>query len=227
MQQSYENIYKSSFICLLTRGKPLPMTNEIFDIYGDDPVALCRTWLAEAEKSEINDPEAVCLATADKEGRLSARMVLLKEISERGFKFHTNEQSRKGRDIAENPYAALCLYWKSTRKQIRVEGRVEQAGEDEADEYFATRSIERKIGAWASKQSTPFARRAQMEDAVKKYEAEFAGADAIPRPPYWKGYRVIPSRIEFWIAHEHRLHTRFVYTRDDPASAWGATWLCP
>ena len=147
----------------------------------------------------------VCLATADKEGHPSARMVLLKEISARGFKFHTNADSHKGQDIRGNPYAALCLYWKSTRKQIRIEGRVEQAGEDEADEYFATRSIERKIGAWASKQSTPFAHRAEMEEAVKKYEAEFAGADHIPRPPYWKGYRVIPVHIEFWIAHEARL----------------------
>ncbi|MCB1562828.1 MAG: pyridoxamine 5'-phosphate oxidase [Alphaproteobacteria bacterium] len=203
------------------------MTNEIFDIYGNDPIALCKTWLAEAEESELNDPEAVCLATADKEGHPSARMVLLKEISARGFKFHTNADSHKGQDIRGNPYAALCLYWKSTRKQIRIEGRVEQAGEDEADEYFATRSIERKIGAWASKQSTPFAHRAEMEEAVKKYEAEFAGADHIPRPPYWKGYRVIPVHIEFWIAHEARLHTRFAYTRPASTAPWNATWLCP
>lgn len=203
------------------------MTDEIVKIYGDDPIGLCRNWLAEAEKSEINDPEAVCLATCDAQGHPSARMVLLKEISERGFKFHTNAESRKGRDIAQNPYAALCLYWKSTRKQIRVEGRIEQATEEEADAYFATRSIERKIGAWASQQSRPFERRADMEEAVRKYEAEFAGADAIPRPPYWKGYRVIPERIEFWIAHEHRLHTRFVYTRESNAAPWTATWLCP
>ncbi|MEZ5918958.1 MAG: pyridoxal 5'-phosphate synthase [Alphaproteobacteria bacterium] len=129
--------------------------------------------------------------------------------------------------ISGNPCAALCLYRKSTRKQIRIEGRVEQAGEDEADEYFATRSIERKIGAWASKQSMPFAHRAEMEDAVKKYEAEFAGTDHIPRPPYWKGYRVIPARIEFWIAHEARLHTRFAYTREASTTPWDATWLCP
>lgn len=190
-------------------------------------MALCKAWLAEAEKTELNDPEAVCLATCDQNGRPSARMVLLKDISQRGFKFHTNADSRKGRDIAQNPYAALCLYWKSTRKQIRIEGRIEQAGADEADAYFATRSIERKIGAWASKQSTPFDKRADMEEAVKKYEAEFAGADSIPRPPYWLGYRLIPERIEFWIAHEHRLHTRFVFTRPTPAEAWNATWLCP
>jgi pyridoxamine 5'-phosphate oxidase len=201
------------------------MTDEITKEYGNDPVALCQRWLAEAELSEPNDPEAVNLATASKDGRPSNRMVLLKEIDERGFKFHTNEQSHKGKDIAENPFGAMCLYWKSIRKQIRIEGRIEQASAEEADQYFQTRPIERQIGAWASKQSTAFEKRADLEAAIKKYEDEFAGADNIPRPSYWKGYRLIPESIEFWIAHKDRLHTRFVYKKSN--EGWAAHWLCP
>jgi pyridoxamine 5'-phosphate oxidase len=202
------------------------MKNEVFKEYGNKPLQLCRDWLEEAGKSEPNDPEAVCLATCDHTGRPSARMVLIKDISENGFKFHTNENSRKGQDLAHNPKAALCFYWKSTRKQIRIEGTVEQVGEEESDAYFSTRPIERQIGAWASKQSQPFEQRADLEAAIEKYEGKFAGAENIPRPPYWKGYRLIPESIEFWIAHEHRLHTRFVYTRAADGT-WSAHWLCP
>lgn len=200
--------------------------NEIFDQYGDDPIALCKNWLSEAEKTEINDPEAVNLATATKDGRPSNRWVLIKDINEHGFKFHTNAESRKGQEIEANPHGAINFYWKSTRKQIRIEGRIEQVSKEESDEYFTTRPIERQIGAWASKQSTPFERREEMENAVKKYEDEFADIDNIPRPPYWKGYRLIPERIEFWIAHKDRLHTRFLYTKNS-ADEWTATWLCP
>ncbi|MCC6598412.1 MAG: pyridoxamine 5'-phosphate oxidase [Alphaproteobacteria bacterium] len=201
------------------------MSKEIFTRYGADPLALCRDWLAEAQKTEPNDPEAVCLATCDAKGRPSNRMVLLKQIDAHGFKFHTNEMSRKGRDMAENPFAAMCLYWKSLRRQIRIEGAIEIAPETEADAYFATRSIERQIGAWASQQSTPYEKLEDLQAQVKKYEDEFSGADSIPRPPYWKGYRLVPLSIEFWIAQEHRLHTRFVYKKE--RENWTATWLCP
>ena len=124
----------------------------------------------------------------------------------------------------------MCLYWKSLRKQIRIEGYIEQASPEEADEYFATRPIERQIGAWASKQSSRFEKLQDMEEAVKKYESEFAGSDNIPRPEYWNGYRLVPSTIEFWIAHKDRLHTRFVYTKtntDQKNNEWTAHWLCP
>src|SRR5690606_26444840 len=127
-----------------------------------------------------------CLATSDAQGRPSARMVLIKAIDESGFKFHTNAESRKGRDMAENPCAALCFYWKSLRRQIRVEGRVEQVDEAQADAYFKTRPVERQIGAWASKQSRPFEKREDLQAEVKKYEQEFSGAESIPRPPYWQ-----------------------------------------
>ena len=202
------------------------MSNEIFDKFGNDPIVLAKGWLEEATKSEPNDPEAVCLATCDNNGTPSNRMILIKGIDEKGFKFHTNAESRKGQDITDNPKAAMCLYWKSTRKQIRIEGHIEMAAQDEADKYFATRPIERQIGAWASNQSQPFEKWEELEAAVKKYEDEFADSDNIPRPEYWKGYRLIPERIEFWIADKHRLHTRFVYTKT-PDGDWTATWLCP
>ena len=202
------------------------MTNDIFERYGDDPIALCRNWLSEAEQGEPHDPEAACLATCNAQGIPSARMVLIKEISQGGFKFHTNEESHKGQDLAENPHAELCFYWKSLRKQIRVRGRVQQVEDQEASDYFATRSIERKIGAWASKQSQAFDKREELESAVQQYQEKFSGEDHVPRPPYWKGYRLQPNAIEFWIAQKDRLHTRFVYTRQDDG-AWHATWLCP
>ena len=201
------------------------MSQEIFDQFGKNPISLCKQWLEDAIQSEPNDPEAVNLATCNKDGSPSNRMVLVKEISDKGFKFHTNAESQKGTQIAENPKGSMCFYWKSTRKQIRIEGRIEEASAEEADDYFATRSIERQTGAWASKQSSAFEKWEDLENAVKKYEEEFAGVDNIPRPPYWKGYRLVPDSIEFWIAHKDRLHTRFVYKKD--GEDWTATWLCP
>ena len=200
--------------------------NEIFKQYGKDPIKLCQDWLEDAVKSEPNDPEAVCLATCDSNGNPSNRMVLIKSINENGFKFHTNSDSRKGKDMADNPKAAMCLYWKSLRKQIRITGNIEQATPEEADEYFNTRPIERQIGAWASKQSEPFDKWEELEATVKKYEDEFAGSNNIPRPEYWNGYRLVPQSIEFWIAHKDRLHTRFVYTKTSDGR-WTAHWLCP
>lgn len=203
------------------------MNPEILTEYGDDPIALVRAWLDEAVESEINDPEAMNLATCTANGKPSNRMVLLKEISDKGFKFHSNAESRKGTDITDNPYASLCLYWKSTRKQIRIEGRIEIVGEEESNAYFDTRNIEKQIGAWASKQSRPYASRDELAGSIAKYEGEFAGTDNIPRPPYWIGYRVIPARIEFWIAHKDRLHTRFEYTRGSDDAPWDSIWLYP
>jgi len=206
------------------------MSNEIFEQFGNDPIALAKGWLSDARKNEPNDPEAACIATCDAQGNPSNRMILIKEITGKGFKFHTNAKSRKGQDIADNPKAAMCLYWKSIRKQIRIEGDIEQTTESESDQYFKTRPIERQIGAWASKQSQTFEKREDMQNAIKKYEDEFAGVDNIPRPEYWKGYRLIPKSIEFWIAHKDRLHTRFVYTKIEGSqdnNVWTATWLCP
>jgi pyridoxamine 5'-phosphate oxidase len=178
----------------------------------DDPFKTFANWLEEAKASEINDPNALNLATADKNGRPSNRMVLLNGLDERGFVFFTNEESRKGRDIIENPFAALCFHWKTLRRQVRVEGRVEIVSDAEADAYFNSRPRQSRIGAWASAQSRPLADYHDLKDAVARYEKEYEGREHIPRPPYWKGFRVIPDKIEFWIDGEFRLHRRYIFT---------------
>lgn len=200
------------------------MSIDIINTYGNDPFVLLNQWYTEAEKSEPHDPEAVCLATADAHGRPSARMVLIKQMDERGFKFHTNSESRKGHDLEENPYAALCFYWKSLRKQVRAEGRIERVAAKEADDYFSSRPRARKIGAWASDQSSHY-HSGELETRIAEIEARFEGVEDIPRPPYWNGYTLIPERIEFWIAHKDRLHTRFEYIRH--TDGWAPHWVCP
>jgi pyridoxamine 5'-phosphate oxidase len=178
----------------------------------DDPHALFDAWLAEARAAEPNDPEAMALATADADGRPSVRMVLLKGHDERGFAFYTNAGSRKGAELAANPRAALAFHWKSLRRQVRVEGSVEPVGEAESDAYFATRSRDARLGAWASDQSRPLASRAAFEARYADLAAEHEGKD-VPRPPYWRGYRLVPDRIEFWSDRPHRLHERRLFTR--------------
>lgn len=201
------------------------MTNALYKEYGNDPVKLFQQWLADATATEPNDPEAFCLATADADGNPSARMLLLKEVSDNGFKFHTHEDSAKGNALAQNPEVEMCFYWKSTRKQVRVHGRAQPVPDAESDAYFSTRPKARQIGAWASRQSRPLESPEALDKTAQELEAKFAGHD-IPRPPGWKGYRVIPGSIEFWIGQEHRLHTRFVYTRNE-SGEWTATWLNP
>lgn len=207
------------------------MSNDIFNQYGNDPITLFQAWYDEAAAQEPNDPEAICLATADKNGRPSARMVLLKECSPRGFKFHSNAHSHKGQDILDNPQASFCLYWKSTRKQIRVSGTVQSVSPDESDAYFATRPRARAIGAWASQQSQGFDHEDDLAKAVAFYEDKFKDADVIPRPDYWQGFLIVPDSIEFWIGNKDRLHTRFIYHRENTDIAaedsWQARWLYP
>ena len=177
----------------------------------DDPLALFDAWFAEARASEPNDPEAVALATADAGGRPAVRMVLLKGHDERGFVFYTNEQSRKGDDLAANPQAALLFHWKSLRRQVRIEGAVSRVAKDEADAYFATRGRDSRLGAWASDQSRPLADRAQFMDRFEQEKARVEGGD-VPRPPHWGGYRVAPRSLEFWSDGAHRLHERRLFT---------------
>ena len=179
-------------------------------IENENPIDVFKNWFDEAEKSEVNDPGAVALATATKEGKPSVRMVLLKAVDERGFKFHTNSDSQKGLEIAENPCVSLCFYWKSLRKQVRVEGVIEEISDQEADEYFATRPYKRQIGAWASDQSRPLDSRETLEARIKEFEDKFDGP-GIPRPSNWKGYIVRPEKMELWFDNPDRLHDRFVY----------------
>jgi len=190
----------------------------------DDPLALFDTWFAEARAAEINDSNAMALATSDAEGRLGLRMVLLKGHGPEGFIFYTNQQGRKAADLADNPQAALLFHWKSLRRQVRIEGPVTTVSDAEADAYFATRSRDSQLGAWASDQSRPLDSRATFEARFEAMKARFEGG-AVPRPPHWSGYRVRPDRIEFWQDRAHRLHERRLFTRTD--SGWEEGLLYP
>lgn len=177
-----------------------------------DPFALFDTWFAEARACEPNDSNAMALATVDAAGQPSARMVLLKGHGPDGFVFYTNRESRKAGELATVPKAALLFHWKSLRRQVRIEGAVTLASDAESDAYFASRSRDSQLGAWASDQSRPLDTRATFEARYEAARARFEGQD-VPRPPHWGGYRVTPERIEFWRDREHRLHERRVFTR--------------
>lgn len=177
----------------------------------DDPFALFDIWFAEARASEPNDANAMALATAGGDGHPHVRMVLLKSHGPEGFVFYTNEESAKGDQLRENPRAALLLHWKSLRRQVRIEGPVEGVSDAEADAYFASRSRDSQLGAWASDQSRPLENRAQFEARYEEMKSRFDGTD-VPRPPHWGGYRLMPERIEFWSDRPHRLHERRLFT---------------
>ena len=192
----------------------------------NDPFQLFAEWLADAEKSEPNDPNGMALATVDEEGLPNVRMVLLKDADERGFVFYTNYESQKGQEILGTMKAALCFHWKSLRRQVRVRGIVEQVTAAEADAYFASRARDSRIGAWASQQSRPLEGRFALEASVALHAAKFALGD-VPRPPHWSGFRVKPLSIEFWHDRPFRLHDRVVFRRPDADSGWTKTRLYP
>ena len=189
-----------------------------------DPHKLFSDWMSEAEASEPNDPDAMALATADAEGRPSVRMVLLKGHDAQGFLFHTNFESRKGAELAANPHAALLFHWKTLRRQVRIEGRVERASAEDSDRYFATRPRERQLGAWASEQSRPLDSREAFEARLAEVQRRYEGRE-VPRPQYWGGFRLIPERIEFWLDREHRLHERRLFVRE--GEVWREGLLYP
>ncbi|WP_439596889.1 pyridoxamine 5'-phosphate oxidase [Falsiroseomonas sp.] len=190
----------------------------------EDPIALFEAWMAEAAKTEPNDPNAVCLATATPEGRPSARMVLLKGVDQDGFVFYTNLESRKGGELARNPFAALCFHWKTLQRSVRVEGAVQPVSAAEADAYYASRARGSRIGAWASKQSRPLESRYALEKAVAEQTLRF-GLGEIPRPPHWSGFRLVPDRMELWRDMPFRLHERRVFHRD--GAGWRIEMLYP
>lgn len=196
-----------------------------------DPFQLFDEWMADASRTEPNDSNAMSLATVDASGMPNVRVVLLKNVDEpgsadRGFVFYTNFESAKGRELLANPKAALLFHWKTLERQVRIRGPVSLASHGEADAYFATRPRLSRIGAWASHQSRPLSTREVLEAKVEHFEAKFP-EEAIPRPAYWSGFRVLPVEMEFWMARPYRLHDRIVFRRDAPRDSWHKTRLYP
>ena len=189
-----------------------------------DPIALFDSWFAEARASEPNDAEAMALATATPDGRLSVRMVLLKGHGADGFRFYTNLLSRKGEEIAQNAHVALLFHWKSLRRQVRIEGVARPCEPAEADAYFASRSRDSQLGAWASDQSRPLADRATLERRFEDVKRRFESGP-VERPPHWSGFLVVPDTMEFWSDGAHRLHERRLFTRS--ADGWSEGLLYP
>ncbi|PZW42235.1 pyridoxamine 5'-phosphate oxidase [Humitalea rosea] len=190
----------------------------------EDPFALFEEWMAEATAAEVNDPNAMSVATATPEGAPAVRILLLKGLDPRGFVFFSHDNGRKGHEMAANPRAALCFHWKSLRRQIRIEGAIERVSDAEADAYYASRPRLSRIGAWASRQTTPLGSRAELEAGVAAADARFPGEE-VPRPPHWGGFRCIPSRIEFWRDMPFRLHERRVFFR--AGTGWAIEMLYP
>ena len=192
----------------------------------NDPFSLFQNWFTEAEAAELNDPNAMALATVDPDGLPDVRVVLLKGFDRAGFVFYTNSESAKGRELAATPRAALVFHWKSLRRQIRVRGEVEIVSPKEADAYFVTRPRQSRLGAWASQQSRPLDARATFEGAYADVNQQYPGEE-IPRPLHWNGYRLTPTSIEFWHDRPFRMHDRIVFSRATPGDGWQKTRLYP
>ena len=191
-----------------------------------DPIKLFEEWFNEAKKTEINDPNALALATADKSGLPSVRMVLLKSFNNNGFVFYTNFNSKKSNDLKENPQASLCFHWKSLLRQIRISGNVTKVLDKEADAYYKTRSYGSRIGAWASKQSSILKSREELYDSIEIYKKKFKDKNNVPRPDHWSGWNLKPNTMEFWLDGENRIHQRLKYSKKENGS-WEKVLLSP
>lgn len=194
--------------------------------HAEEPFRLFAEWMRDAEAKELNDPNAMAVASVDASGLPDVRMVLLKGFDEAGFVFYTNFESKKGRELLATAKAALLFHWKSLRRQVRVRGPVEIVTDAEADAYFASRARASRIGAWASKQSRPLESRFALEKAVAEYGLKYALGE-VPRPPHWSGFRIVPTAIEFWHDRPFRLHDRIEFTRSAPGAAWVKDRLYP
>ena len=180
----------------------------------DNPIDLFKKWFAKAEETEINDPNAVAVATSSKNNQPNVRMVLLKGLSDKGFVFYTNFNSRKGSELKDNQKASMCFHWKSLRRQVRAIGKVEEVSSKEADEYFNSRSYLSRIGAWSSNQSKPMETRDAFLNKIEEYKNKFKDENNVPRPKHWSGFLLAPNKIEFWKDVEGRLHQRLEYSKD-------------
>ena len=196
--------------------------------FGDleNPTDLFKEWFNEAKKTEINDPNAFSLATCDKKGVPSVRIVLLKDISNNGLVFYTNLNSKKSNDIKENPNGSICFHWKSLLRQIRITGKIFKVSDEEADEYYKTRSYGSRIGAWASKQSSILKSREELYDSIEIYKKKFKDKNNVPRPDHWSGWNLKPNTMEFWLDGENRIHQRLKYSKKENGS-WEKVLLSP
>ena len=207
----------------MNQKNPLGLNSCFLDL--DDPIELFKLWMDDAKKSELNDPNAVSLATSNNNFP-SVRIVLLKDFSQNGFVFYTNLNSQKGNELKENPKAAMCFHWKSLLRQIRVNGAVTQVADDVADKYYNSRSYDSRIGAWASKQSKKLTSRDQLIDSIKEYKDKYNDENNVPRPSHWSGWILSPQSIEFWLDGDSRIHERLKYVKDS-SDQWIKYLLSP
>ena len=207
----------------MNQKNPLGLNKSFKD--EDNPISLFKIWFEEAKKSELNDPNALSLATSDKNGNPSVRMVLLKSFDNSGFVFYTNLNSVKSKAIKGNPNVSMCFHWKSLLRQIRIIGKATNVSDQEADEYYNSRSYGSRIGAWASKQSSILNSREELNNEIKVYKSKFPNSDKVPRPSHWSGWRVNPSEIEFWLDGDNRIHERLKYIRVN--ESWKKVLLNP
>ena len=208
----------------MNQKNSLGLNNCFLDL--DDPIWLFKLWMDEAKKSELNDPNALSLATSDKNNFPSVRMVLLKDFSQNGFVFYTNLNSQKGNELKENPRVAMCFHWKSLLRQVRINGTVTQVDDDVADQYYNSRGYESRIGAWASKQSEELNNREQLINSIKEYKKKYNDENKVPRPSHWSGWNLSPLSIEFWLDGDSRIHERLRYTKDS-SGQWIKSLLSP
>ena len=208
----------------MNQKNSLGLNNCFLDL--DDPIELFKVWMDEAKKSEPNDPNALSLATSNKDNLPSVRMVLLKEFNQKGFVFYTNLNSQKGNELKENPNAAMCFHWKSLLRQIRISGTITQVEDSIADQYYNSRGYDSRIGAWASKQSKELKNRDELENSIKEFKKKFNDKNNVPRPDHWSGWNLSPIRIEFWLDGDSRIHERLNYTIDKSGN-WIKSLLSP
>ena len=208
----------------MNQKNSLGLNNCFLDL--DDPIELFKVWMDEAKKSEPNDPNALSLATSNKNNIPSVRMVLLKEFNQNGFVFYTNLNSQKGNELKENPNAAMCFHWKSLLRQIRISGTIAQVEDSVADQYYNSRGYDSRIGAWASKQSKELKNRNELTNSIKEFKQKFNDENNVPRPNHWSGWNLSPKRIEFWLDGDSRIHERLNYTIDKNGN-WIKSLLSP